>query len=462
MNAEQDYSLEVPQDSRRLLALGWLWLCVLALLGAGIFSLLLVLSRTPYVSDVIPWIDFFHSALVVHVDLSVLVWSLSFGGILWSLNQRPGKAWLAWLALALACLGSILIIISPFVRDAQPLMSNYIPVLQHPLFFSGLLIFALGFTLLLVNSMVFMAPVGPLMSGRGALRFGLNAAAVSAAVALICFVWSYIQMPDYLMGQSFFELLFWGGGHVLQFTYTLLMLVCWLWLSRAAGLTLPITPRVVLVILFVGLTCVFISPLIYLAYPITALEHVELFTWLMRWGGSLATLPLALAILMALLSYGGTTQKEALARSALQTSLFLFGIGGMIGFLISGSNVTIPAHYHGSIVGVTLALMGVCYLLLPQLGYPLRNIKMAIWQPVIYSTGQLMHVGGLVWSGGYGVQRKVAGADQALDSIERVLGMGLMGFGGLVSSVGGLLFLVVVLRALLGFGQLAHDGESGQ
>ena len=462
MNAEQDYTLEVPQDSRRVLALGWLWLCVLALMGAGIFSLLLVLSRTPYVSDIIPWIDFFHSALVVHVDLSVLVWSLSFGGILWSLNQRPGKAWLAWTALVLACLGSVIIIVSPFVRDAQPLMSNYVPVLQHPLFFAGLLIFALGFALLVLNSMVFMAPVGPLMSGRGALRFGLNAAAVSAAVALICFVWSYIQMPDYLMGQSFFELLFWGGGHVLQFTYTLLMLVCWLWLSRAAGLTLPITPRVVLVILFVGLACVFISPLIYLAFPITALEHVELFTWLMRWGGSLATLPLALAIIMGLLSYGGTTQREALARSALQTSLFLFGIGGMIGFLISGSNVTIPAHYHGSIVGVTLALMGVCYLLLPQLGYPLRNMKVAIWQPVIYSTGQLMHVGGLVWSGGYGVQRKVAGADQALDSIERVLGMGLMGFGGLVSSIGGLLFLIVVLQALLGSGQAAHDGEGRQ
>ncbi len=461
MSPEQDYTLEVPQDSRRLLALGWLWLCVLALLGAGVFSLLLVLSRTPYVSEFIPWIDFFHSALVVHVDLSVLVWSLSFGGILWSLNQRPGNAWLAWTALALACLGSIIIIVSPFVRDAQPLMSNYVPVLQHPLFFAGLFTFALGFTLLVVNSMVFMAPVGPMMSGSGALRFGLNAAAVSAAVALICFVWSYIQMPDYLMGQSFFELLFWGGGHVLQFTYTLLMLVCWLWLSRAAGLQLPITPRVVLVILFVGLACVFISPLIYLAFPITSLEHVELFTWLMRWGGSLATLPLALAVIMGLLRYGGTTEKEALARSALQCSLFLFGIGGMIGFLISGSNVTIPAHYHGSIVGVTLALMGVCYLLLPQLGYPLRSMKMAIWQPIIYSAGQLMHVGGLVWSGGYGVQRKVAGAEQALDSIERVLGMGLMGFGGLVSSIGGLLFLIVVLRALVRPGQAVHNTEGG-
>lgn len=461
MSPDQDYSLQVPTDSRRQLALGWLWLCVLALLGAGIFSLLLVVSRTPFISEVIPWIGFFHSALVVHVDLSVLVWSLSFGGILWSLNQRPGKAWLAWSALGLSCLGSLIIIVSPFVRDAQPLMSNYIPVLQHPVFFAGLFTFAIGFSLMVFNSMIFMAPVGPWMSARGALRFGLNAAAISAAVALICFVWSYIQIPDYLMGRSFFELLFWGGGHVLQFTYTLLMLVCWLWLGREAGLTLPVTPRVVLLILFVGLACVFVSPLIYLAYPIVRPEHVKLFTWLMRWGGSLGTLPLALAAIVALLRYGGGTQREMMARSALQCSLFLFGMGGLIGFMISGSDVTIPAHYHGSIVGVTLAMMGVCYLLLPELGFPLLNPKMAIWQPVIYAGGQLMHVGGLVWSGGYGVQRKVAGAEQALNSTERVLGMGLMGLGGLISSIGGLLFLIIVLRALIRRQQQAHKTESG-
>jgi cytochrome c oxidase subunit 1 len=447
---DSNYKLAVPVDSRRQLAVGWLWLCVLSLLAAGVFSLLLVVSRTPYLQDVIPWIGFFHSALVVHVDLSVLVWSLAFGGVLWSLNARPGKTWLAWSGLVLASLGAVVIVVSPFVRDAQPLMSNYIPVLQHPLFFAGLGLFALGFILLVLHSMFFMAPVGPWMSGEGALRFGLNAAAVSAAVALGCFAWSYWQMPDYLLGQSFFELLFWGGGHVLQFTYTLLMLVAWLWLSSHAGLSLPLTPRVVLVILFVGLACVFVSPLIYLAYPITSLEHVELFTWLMRWGGSLATLPLALAIMIGLLRYGGSNDQESLARSSLQSSLFLFTIGGVIGFMISGSDVTIPAHYHGSIVGVTLALMGVCYLLLPELGYPLRNLRMAIWQPVVYGGGQLMHVSGLVWSGGYGVQRKVAGAEQQLDSIERVLGMGLMGLGGLVSSIGGLLFLIIVLRALTG------------
>lgn len=457
------YSLAIPHDSRRVLALGWLLLCVFALFGAGLFSLLLVVSRTPYIQDVIPWIGFFHSALVVHVDLSVLVWSLAFGGILWSLNQRPGKPWLAWPALVLATLGAAIITVSPFVRDAQPLMSNYIPVLQHPVFFTGLLVFAAGFTLLIINSMVFMAPVGPWMAGEGAIRFGLNAAAISAAVALICFAWSYSRMPGYLEGEPYFELLFWGGGHVLQFTYTLLMLVSWLWLASHAGLSLPTTPRVVLVILFVGLACVFVSPLIYLAFPLTSLEHVELFTWLMRWGGSLATLPLAIAIIVGLLRYGGSSQVETLARSALQCSLFLFGIGGFIGFMISGSNVTIPAHYHGSIVGVTLALMGVCYLLLPRLGYPLRDVRMAIWQPVVYGGGQLLHVSGLVWSGGYGVQRKVAGAAQNLDSIERVLGMGLMGLGGLVSSIGGLLFLIVVWRAFsAGRHETSDETEGGQ
>jgi cytochrome c oxidase subunit 1 len=59
-----------------------------------------------------------------------------------------------------------------------------------------------------------------------------------------------------------------------------------------------------------------------------------------------------------------------------------------------------------------------------------------------------MHIVGLVWSGGYGVQRKVAGAEQVLRTPGEIAGMGLMGLGGAVAIVGGLLFLVVVLRAM--------------
>jgi cytochrome c oxidase subunit 1 len=71
-----------------------------------------------------------------------------------------------------------------------------------------------------------------------------------------------------------------------------------------------------------------------------------------------------------------------------------------------------------------------------------------VLQPWLYGAGQLMHIVGLVWSGGYGVQRKVAGAEQVLRSTAEVAGMGLMGLGGLLAIVGGLLFVVVVLRAM--------------
>ena len=116
--------------------------------------------------------------------------------------------------------------------------------------------------------------------------------------------------------------------------------------------------------------------------------------------------------------------------------------------MIEGSNVRIPAHYHGCIVGVTLAVMGLVYLLLPRLGVGAPSVRLATLQPYLYGAGQLMHVTGLVWSGGYGVQRKVAGGEQVLRSTAEIMGMGLMGAGGLIAVAGGLLFVVVVLQAM--------------
>jgi hypothetical protein len=55
-----------------------------------------------------------------------------------------------------------------------------------------------------------------------------------------------------------------------------------------------------------------------------------------------------------------------------------------------------------------------------------------------------------VWSGGYGVQRKVAGAEQVLRTPAEIAGMGLMGLGGLIAVAGGLLFALIVLRAVRG------------
>jgi len=118
--------------------------------------------------------------------------------------------------------------------------------------------------------------------------------------------------------------------------------------------------------------------------------------------------------------------------------------------MIRGADVRIPAHYHGSIVGITLALMGLAYALLPKLGFLRPLPRAAEWQPWTYAVGQLLHIVGLVWSGGYGVQRKVAGAEQVLRSPAEVAGMGMMGIGGAIAVIGGLMFAVIVLRVLAG------------
>jgi len=170
----------------------------------------------------------------------------------------------------------------------------------------------------------------------------------------------------------------------------------------------------------------------------------------MRYGGGLVIGPIALAVLWSLLGAPPTSAETRPLRASLVASLLLFSAGGLIGFMITGSNVRIPAHYHGCIVGVTLAMMGVVYRLLPQFGFSVPRSRTAAWQPLIYGGGQLLHIAGLVWSGGYGVQRKVAGADQVLRTTAEVWGMGLMGLGGLIAIVGGILFLVIVARSIFG------------
>jgi len=440
------YRLAVPADSRRGLALSWLLLGVLALLASGLFSLLLVLSRTPGLKAWFPVADFFRVALVVHVDLSVLVWFVAFAGVFLSLGGSRALLRSGWGAIVLAAVGAATMSAAPFFDRGQPVMANYIPVLDGPVFLGGLLLFGAGAGVMVARALVGTQLTGRLLDGASAIRLGLLGAALSGAVALFALFWSWLALPASLDAKTYYEVLFWGGGHVLQFTWTLLMLVAWLWLADALGARLALSPRVVLVLFALALVLVFLTPFVYLAYDVTSVEHRRLLTWMMRVGGGVSILPIGLALVLALAEQRVISARGRPLRAALVMSLLLFAAGGLIGFTINGSNVKIPAHYHGCIVGITLAFMGVAYELLPRLGLRAPTGRLAVWQPYVYGIGQLLHIAGLVWSGGYGVQRKVAGADQVLSGFQQVAGMGLMGLGGLIAVVGGVLFLVVVYR----------------
>lgn len=445
---KNSFSLTMPSDASLKLAAGWLKLGIASLVGAGIFAILLVLSRTPYVQDIFPWVDFFHTALVVHVDLSVLLWFMAFAGVLWSLNSTSRFIGVGWLALALAVVGAVVIVLSPFIAVGKPLMSNYVPVIESTFFFTGLGLFTAGVAVLVLRSL-FTVPSRDLwQGGEGSIRFGFYAASISTVFALICFAWSYDIIPRSVFESTeYYDMLFWGGGHILQFSYALLMLAGWLWLADACGAKIPLTPRLATFFLVLGLLPVFYAPVIYLTFAGDMGSYMEQFTNLMKVGGAFAPVPLGLAVLYGVGAVKSSPETNP-QRAALISSIILFAVGGGISLMIGDSNTIITAHYHGTGGAISLAFMGLTLHLLPRLGYRTPDIKWATMMSYIYGAGQLLHIIGLLWSGGYGVQRKVAGAAQGLQGFAQTAGMGLMGLGGLVAVIGGIMFLVVVFRAM--------------
>ena len=442
------FTLPVPDKDARHMTTGWLILGLSALVIGGLLTILIVFSRTPFFQEIIPWVDFFRTALVVHVDLTVLVWFLAFAGVFWSYNSSNRCPRCGWIALFLAAVGTLIITLSPFTGESYPLMNNYVPVLQSTVFFTGLGLFGLGFSLLVLRTFLASWSVGNQISGAGALRFGLFVALMASFFAIGALILSYIGIGEDFEGQAYYDRLFWGSGHIIQFSHTQLMLVTWLWLASVSGANLRLSPRVVLVLFLLGLTPVLMVPVIYLTFDVRSGGHLFWFIQLMKYGGALAAVPVGLATTLAIIGRWHPVPGSEIERNALLFSILLFAVGGIIGFMITGSNVTVPAHYHGSIVGVTIAFMGMTYHLLPHLGFRKVTARAARWQPGIYGSGQLMHIIGLAWSGGYGVQRKTAGAEQGLDQLEQIAGMALMGLGGLVSIIGGVIFLVVVYLAI--------------
>ncbi len=428
------------------LARGWLGLGVLALALAGIFAILLVLARSPGLAWLFPTQDFFRTALVVHVDQSILIWFLAFGGVIWGL--APGiRLELSRLGLAGATLGCLLVAASPFLGASARELNNYVPVLDAPVFFWGLGLFALG-SLLQISAYL----LGSLSRIRltNPIAIGSATAAFATLIAAISLIWSWIDLAQTGTGISY-ELMFWGSGHVLQFVYTQIMLVAWIWLARDLGYPPALPDHWLSGVLILGALPLLAVPLIHSLYPTGTGEARNAFTHLMQFGNGLAVIPIGLLLVIALIRRHGLPREESLLPEsrALAASLTLFAAGGVLAVAISGVNTIIPAHYHGSIVGVTLALMGLTYHLLPTLGLARPDGWMARMQPWIYGSGQLLHIGGLAVSGAMGIQRKTAGAAQGLDTWSAKAAMGIMGIGGLLAIVGGMLFVLVVIKAFI-------------
>jgi heme/copper-type cytochrome/quinol oxidase subunit 1 len=440
------YTLPIADEAQHRLAAGWLYVAVGFLLASGVYPLLLALARTTYE---MPWKDFFYTALVLHVDFTVLWWLLAIAGVFWSLNSTGKAIGWGWLSLALVIGGGVFTGIAPLTDAANPLTNNYVPMLENRVFIKGLIVFGGGVLLLVLRSL-WALPYKKLCSsdGEGALRFGVLMAAVATLIAILALIWTFIEIPVG-SGRSHYEMLFWAGGHVLQFAHTALMCVCWLWLAQACSTRLPNNAWLIIISFAIGAVPVLLVPWPFLTYEIGGPEFMRWFVWFMRDGNGIAPALIGLAVVWGIFGRSVRDNTSHHLFAALVFSIMLFGLGGVLGLFIGESSTLITAHYHGSIVAVTMAFMAMTYYWLPAFGFATPNLKWARIQVYTYAFGQTMHIVGLAWGGGHGMKRKVIGTTQDIGVQSFISPQDLVGIGGVIAVLSGILFAVVVLPVMI-------------
>lgn len=403
----------------------WTKIGVSALGLSGLYSIILVFLRTPGISAIIVNKEFFKTALIVHVDLSVLVWLLAGSIIIWLKNIHFFMPRIMYQA---AIAGIVLIALSPLI-PGDPVMNNYIPMLDNILFIVGLSIFM---TVVFLISIMSVSSIPRTHSEYAAFIGGCI-----FLIASICLILSYdklnIEITYPMDLHGFYEMLFWSGGHALQFLYMHTMYVIWLILLGPRQF-----PKIQILVMWINMLAVMPLLPVHLIYSIDSAEFISFCTDHMRYAGGVS----AACIIGVVIAEIACAQEDSKWLFGINFSLLLFAAGGIIGILVSEVNVTIPAHYHGSIVGISIAVMTMIYFILDLNDQELKHAKL---QVMTYALGQMMHIGGLAWSGGYGVLRK--NPDMIL-SMNAKISMGIMGFGGLVAIIGGLMFVIICGKKL--------------
>ena len=450
---------KINKQTSRLIY-SWLFFAVSTLIFAGIFAFLLAMSRTPFIQGILPVKDYLHTALVTHVVLSVVIWFLAFEGVLWILAGTifsKGDLFsipLSWVGFFLSSGGTIIIIVSGIRAWGEPLLANYIPVLTHPAFYTGLIMFASGIFLTIANTLlsVYKSVTNDKNKNLSLITFIMGLTGLVVLIAFSCFLLAYLFLPPDLNINTYFEKLFWGGGHILQFSNTFGMICAWILLSQIILNKSPMPDRPAKLFLLISFGFTIPAPLFYFSFDAIGMELRDWFTRLMQLGMGPPAGAFAIAVIIAIKSFKNEIKKlpwDKPGFSALIFSIILFSTGGILSLMIRGIDVKIPSHYHGVIGGVTLSFMGLSYYILPLLNRDVPDTRMAKIQPYLYGIGQMLFILGMFWAGTHGVPRKTYGEAQKLDDFVKLAGMGIMGFGGLIAILGGATFVLNILIPLL-------------
>ena len=265
-------------------------------------------------------------------------------------------------------------------------------------------------------------------------------------LALICFAVATILLAHAgELGSR--EELFWGGGHVLQFVYAALMVTNWSLLARMSLGEEAVDSRV-----FVG--CVGLIALIAIAAPAFYAVFApfsdnerEAFRFL-QFGIAAPTLIFAVSLVARALRSAHPWPWRDPAFFALAVSLALFALGGVMGFLIDGSDTRTPAHYHAVITAVSVSSAGMLLTYgLKELGKPPAPPRITRLLIGLYGGGQFVASIAMFVAGGYGALRKTPSGAGSLDTVAAA-GMAVHGIASIFTILGGAAFVIVAILAL--------------
>jgi cytochrome c oxidase subunit I len=447
------------------LSAGAMILAVGSLILAGIFSLLLVVGRLPMFSGWFTDPLFFKRGLVVHVNLALIVWFFAFAAGLFALLPGTKRSHqLFRFGLLAAVVGAGGMVAGLLFPSATPVLSNYVPVLDHPVFITGLLFFWGGLVICFLDGRLFRneswgkksAEMGASLEAQSfrlpsEVAIGLKVMAAAYLLAMATFAVSWWRTPSSLEAQVYYEFVFWGGGHVLQVANVAAMLSLWLLLLSSLLKKPMVTPRVAGVIFLLLLAPHLAGP--WLAWEGTSSLFYRLgFTRLMQFG----IFPVVIFVLVICLrQLWGAWIGKRIGKEILQdprfigfcASVVLTLAGFILGAMIRNSTTLIPAHYHAAVGAVTVIFMAAAYMLLKTFGLSPGTRALQTLQLYLFGIGQLVFAIGFGWAGLYGLGRKAYGADQHIRSMGEYAGLIVMAAGGLVAVGGGVMFLCLVVRA---------------
>jgi hypothetical protein len=374
---------------------------------------------------------------VGHVVLAIVLWLLSFTVVLWSLFLKGRVFRASWL---FALVGAGVVTVSVFLGSGKAVPNNYVPTIDSPLFHLGLLLFFIGFAL---NVAAYFKDALKGLRSDDALRGAVSASVLIAVVMLFAFAFSVAVTKEAPSAHLFYERLFWIPGHIQQVLNGAMLIVVWYALRKAAGGEAVVQGLILKganYVLLLSAIVLFMIP-VFLDPVARNAKIISEVVYAFGLGGPI--------FLHAASTLKGIKRRESpVAFTSLLLSMVIYFFGIFIAYSGLGDDLRVPAHYHGAVTGLTLAMMGFSYHIFK--GRELKGVarRLANAQPLVYGLGMILFISGLLVAGMMGAPRKTFGVAFASDPAV-LTALTVMGIGTIMAVIGGMLYVYCAAASLV-------------